>query len=149
MRPALHDDATCAVLQFVDGGDVARGVAPTCRRLRDLGQSDALLTLRRASDYHLRGDHGGVATRLGMRPWPVARVRIEAAMPGLDEAWQHSGQAESLSHPATALAPRPPPQLCVDMHRVSCPKTEDFTITMKIATAVKMSRCFIAISDGL
>ena len=56
---ALHDDAMCAILQFVDTSDAARFVAPTCRRLRDLGRSDALLMLRRASDYHLRG-HGVV-----------------------------------------------------------------------------------------
>ena len=103
---ALHDDATCAVLQFVDAGDVARIVAPTCRRLRDLGRSDALLMLRRASDYHLRGDHGVVhalATRMGTRPWPMAPIGLEPLL-AMDNI--------------QPLAPQPPPELLVRVHRV-------------------------------
>ena len=75
---ALHDDATCAVLQFVPAGDVAQFVAPACKRLRDLGRSDALLMLRRASDYHLRGDR---ATDSGAAPRARDETRHAAVAP--------------------------------------------------------------------
>ena len=112
---ALHDDATCAVLQFVPAGDVAQFVAPTCKRLRDLGRSDALLMLRRASDYHLRGDRAtdsgaahALATRLGTRPWPLSRISYEPSV------LQYDSSLEDIE----LLAPQPPPQLFVQVHRV-------------------------------